>query len=54
MAFLSFFLDTNLAFFALGAYNLNFSGYALDFLMHISAGQIPLTYIFVKYIKLAV
>ena len=27
MAFLSF-LDTNLAFFALGAYNLKFSGYA--------------------------
>ena len=29
MVFLSF-LDTNLAFFALGAYNLNFSGYALE------------------------
>ena len=29
MVFLSF-LDTNIAFFALGAYNLKFSGYALD------------------------
>ena len=29
MAFLSF-LDTNLAFFALGAYNLKFSGYAYE------------------------
>ena len=28
MVFLSF-LDTNIAFFALGAYNLKFSGYAL-------------------------